>query len=92
MPIPLHETDKIAIVLPTDGKESELITLENPFPVTEKEVAPTSAQKNNASFAYSYNENGNLDQIDMTIAGIVYRKTFTWEGSDLISESAWSEV
>jgi hypothetical protein len=49
-----------------------------------------TAIQGNPSLALTYNEGGNLTQIQKTIDGITYTKTFTWDVDRLIAVSAWS--
>ena len=56
------------------------------------EVAPTDNVRNNPVYEYTYDDDGNLTQIDMTFSGRTYRKTFTWDEDDLTDETAWSKV
>ena len=56
------------------------------------ETAPTDNVRNNPVYAYTYDDSGNLTQLDMIIGDRTYRKSFTWDGTDLTNETAWSEV
>ena len=56
------------------------------------DTAPTANVRNNPVFEYAYDGSGNLTQMDMTISDKTYRKTFTWDGTDLTDETSWSEV
>jgi hypothetical protein len=44
----------------------------------------------NPSMVLTYDGSGNLTQIQKTIDGTTYTKTFTWTGSNLTNISAWS--
>jgi hypothetical protein len=56
------------------------------------ETIPVDATNKNGSFSYTYTS-GNLTRIDWLIAGITYRRTLTYDGSDNLSTiSAWVKV
>lgn len=46
----------------------------------------------NPSIVLTYDASGNLTQLDKTINGTTYRKTFTWDTGRLTGISTWSEV
>lgn len=52
-----------------------------------KPAFPVSADEN-PSFDLSYT-GSQLDFVDMTVNGTVYRKTLTWTGSNLTAVTVW---
>jgi hypothetical protein len=44
----------------------------------------------NASYVLSYDGSGNITQIEKTIGGTTYTKTFTYTGDNLTGISVWS--
>lgn len=56
------------------------------------DTSPIDNSKNNPVYEYTYDETGNLTQLDMILADRTYRKTFVWVGTDLTDETAWAEV
>lgn len=55
-----------------------------------KETAPTDSTKTNPSLALSYDANGNLTGMSMTIGATTYNKTLTWTSGNLTNISSWS--
>lgn len=56
------------------------------------ETIPTDNVKNNPEMDFTYDVDGNLTQIDMTINTRLFRKTLTWTDGELTNVSKWSEV
>ena len=69
-------------------EDLELITDDNPLPVSNVGVPPTDDSLNNPSMVLTY-VGGELTQIVKTINGANYTKTFTWVGGELTAISVW---
>ena len=74
-----------------DGTDRLEITSDKAAVTTEKEVAPTSAKKNNPSYVLTYTSD-ELTGIAMTIGTTVYNRTLTWTSNNLTAMSVWTEA
>ena len=86
----LHDQNRVPTLLGVDSTLFTTPTTAAVDPVTHavlvegQDVVPTSPTKNNPSTVLSYNAQGKLQYLDKTINGVVYRKTFTYDGSNVL--------
>lgn len=57
-----------------------------------QDTDPDASERNNPSYALSYDGNGRLQYIDMTTGGTTWRKTITYTSGRLSSISVWVET